>query len=641
MKHDFAVFITDGINRHRQLLPLSTIAEAMEAHVSASRDAGRQLGVPLNFYHDRCRPCGWSRATGIHLASDCARQIGVLLQPTEPDEVAAINAAAWAFDAHDQARRTQPYVAALAARVPGGGEPYALLEAATLCRPRVAAELYPDFFNPANGLVDADGLVDYRILLTRTRRLQAGVFHDPDRDLVIFAHQYFRRSLSRRNALNGYVLDSFHRIVAGNPNLNGRLRLDPDVVGHPESVGPFVELEYWRGPHFDEDIAAIPNGVAEHRSTPEERILAAVDKTQIWWKLPETRLDEARGRYEVRTFEVEELIENPSYGLGDDLFGCRYAHAEYDLEYCHISHFDGAIRAYPSDDYLTRIDLAIDRAGKRAEYTKIFRIDGALKVADWKRLLNDHYRGNQLIPEYLGAPADIALDENPPKPQGEAPFRVPALAALITFDVDHSVESDHVPKVIADNRQVFGDVIAPIAEIGSGAIADLFRTWIDPEYTCLLSFDGALHNLATVDLGSGPELDDLWKDVSSHLSAALDVDVVSGVVRNLSLAFRWRLGGIEITLSFAGKAENVACLLREVSRVVRPNCSSSSWSEDLHAALRRHAPPLEGSVYWPNSAVTTGRLILDRSGRFRMSIQLPEALRGLAEAELKDTSNTG
>jgi hypothetical protein len=51
-----------------------------------------------------------------------------------------------------------------------------------------------------------------------------------------------------------------------------------------------------------------------------------------------------------------------------------------------------------------RLDLAIDRAGKHADYTKIFRIDGELPTRDWKRLLRDHYRGNKL-PDEIGIPA--------------------------------------------------------------------------------------------------------------------------------------------------------------------------------------------------------------------------------------------
>jgi hypothetical protein len=186
--------------------------------------------------------------------------------------------------------------------------------------------------------------------------------------------------------------------------VTARLRLDPDLVGHPASARSFIELEYWRGPHFNDDIATIPSGVAEHKAESRDRFFSGVDKTQIWWKDPEERRASDDKPYEVRTFEIEELIEDASSGLDAGRYGCRYAHAEYHIAKGVISHFDGAIRAYEEEAYLARLDLAIDRAGKHADYTKIFRIDGELPTRDWKRLLRDHYRGNEL-PDEIGIPA--------------------------------------------------------------------------------------------------------------------------------------------------------------------------------------------------------------------------------------------
>jgi len=634
MDEEFAVFLTDGVNRRRELLPLSTIVKAMERDAQSCLETGLQLGMPLNLSHDRCRPCGWSRATGVHLARDYARQIGVLLQPTTDDEAKAIQLVRDAFDARAEADRVRPYAEALAARVPGKAEPCGLLEAAALRRTGLAADLYPAFFDPKGGLVDKDGLVNYGALLAQTRRVQAGVFHDPDRDLVIFAHPFFRRSLSRMNALNGYVLDTFHRIATDNRDLTARLRLDPDVVGHPGSVRPFVELEYWRGPRFSDDLAAIPDGVAEHKATPAERRHAAVDKTQIWWKVPEGRRDEGRGLYEVRTFEVEELVENPSHGLGENRFGCRYAHAEYDLERGHISHFDGAVRAYAADAYLARLDVAIDRAGKQADYTKLFRVDGPLAITDWKRLLSDHYRGNHLIPEYLGAPADVATDEDPPRPRRKGKAKVPALAALITIDLHDGKSLQAPPRVVANYTQVFGDVIAPVAEIGLGAIADLLGGWTDNEHTCHFRAEGGAHNLSTIHLGSGEGVADRWRDAATRLAAALEATISVGAVHRLSLAVRWTLDGLEVTLSFAGEARRLGRLLSDAVMIVRPDLEPSTWSEDLHAALRREAPPLTGPVAWTSAAVTSGRLTVDEGGKLRGSIWLPIPLRGLARTQL-------
>ncbi|MCG2973979.1 hypothetical protein KZ307_25465, partial [Escherichia coli] len=79
----------------------------------------------------------------------------------------------------------------------------------------------------------------------------------------------------------------------------------------PDTVTNLLELEYWWGPHFNDDISSIPNGVTEHKASDRTRYFEGIDRTQIWWKSPETRLNSnVEDRY--RTFEIEELIENLS-----------------------------------------------------------------------------------------------------------------------------------------------------------------------------------------------------------------------------------------------------------------------------------------------------------------------------------------
>ena len=89
-----------------------------------------------------------------------------------------------------------------------------------------------------------------------------------------------------------------------NPELKVRLRLDPDLIGHPASAANLIELEYWRGPHFSDDISSIPNGVAEHKADDRTQFFGGVDRTQIWWKAPERRLRDDGSHCDYRTFEV-------------------------------------------------------------------------------------------------------------------------------------------------------------------------------------------------------------------------------------------------------------------------------------------------------------------------------------------------
>lgn len=635
MKEAFGVFLTDGVNRRRELLPASSIIEAMERQARDCRETGLPIGLPMNVSHDRCRAYGWSRATGLHFARDMARQIGVILTPEDAADRAEIQAAIDAFDAHHVAQSVAPYAEALRARVPGEGLHLTHMEATFLVGPRLAARAYPELFELEGGLVDKDGLVDYPALLRRTRLLQPGVFHDLERDVVLFAHPFFRRSLSRRNALNPYVLETFHRIATAGDGMTARLRLDPDVLGHPDSVRRFIELEYWRGPRFTDDIAAIPNGVAEHKATPDQRFYSGVDNTQVWWKHPEARHEAARGEYAVRTFEVEELVEDPSPGLSSSLYGCRYAHAEYDLERTCISHFDGAVRAYPGEAYLERIERAIDRAGKHAAYTKLFRLDGRLPVADWKRLLSDFYRGNRLIPEYLGAPKE-ADDEDLPPSCVDGRRAVPALTALLNVNIASEEPAlEAVPSVLPEMVQRIGDADARLAEVGRGAVADLMRGWTDEERAGTAEIDDSLANLSTINLGAGAQVGERWREVALALASALSAEARAKRIVRVSLAVCWTRRGLLMTLSFAGMAECVVKLLEAAAPIVRPDQSAAVWADDFQVALHACAPELQGPVEWSQKAVTRGRLELDRTRDAEVRFRLPDADMARIKAQLK------
>jgi len=69
-------------------------------------------------------------------------------------------------------------------------------------------------------------------------------------------------------------------------------------------------------------------------------------------------------------------------------------------------HLDGAIRRYDDESMLRRVDQTIYEAGRNAEYTKLWRIDGTLDVATWKELITHYFRDNWLVGEYFGAPPE-------------------------------------------------------------------------------------------------------------------------------------------------------------------------------------------------------------------------------------------
>lgn len=185
---------------------------------------------------------------------------------------------------------------------------------------------------------------------------------------------------------------------------------------------------------------------------------------------------DSEGELVYRTFEVEELVEDQSPGLPDGMYGCRYAHAEYSPAAAAITHFDGAIRAYPEDEYMKRIDNMIDHAGKHSAYTKLFRFDAQMPVTCWKRLLSDYFRGNPLIPEYLGASLEEPVGQtqtSEPKQFVDEPEELSAFIALTDGSLPAELKIEAIPVELPN-----GQYLAAV-ETGGGAVHSYLSSILD------------------------------------------------------------------------------------------------------------------------------------------------------------------
>ncbi len=616
------VFNTDQVNLDRIRVPASELMRADERHHRESLCLGIDTGLPSNIQHDAHRLTGWSRQLGVYIDSEMVRVLGVIETPETEAEHAALTAHAQTRLEHFNREGTEAFRDDLLTRSAGidlqGGR-FVQMEAAIFLQSGLAAELYPDLFTPSSTLVDKDGLVDYRVLANRMKEVQPGVFHDPDRDLLLFAHRFFRRSLSHRNKLNTNFLETFAEAARQDSALSMRLKLDPDALGHPASAQNLIELEYWRGPKYTDDISAIPNGVAEHKADERTKFYEGVDRTHVWWKEPETRTVSGES-VEYRTFEVEELIENPSGGLQENTFGCRYAHAEYSAKEKALTHFDGAIRAYAGERYLERIDASIDRAGKNSDYTKLFRIDGSLSVSSWKRLLNDFFRGNKLIPEYLGAPVEDEKETEPSDKSPKPDARLAALIALQAGSIDTSLE------LHPELYQEIGSEVIPYVEIGCGAVAAYLEAQLDlSDVTTAGMSDGTL-NMSRLSFGGPLEnRQALFASEVQALADALKKDADGGDVRRAAIPLVWEDNGLLIALSIVGDANLVANVLKALPDVVDTAQPPSAWIEALSLLIKANVPRQEESVIW--DGVDRGVLEIHREGVVRQRLRMPDALR--------------
>lgn len=330
MKSELGIFATDQVDRHGTHILASALMGAEERARRVAHQRGSPLGNPMHIQHDLHRLIGWSKVLGHLIDGAMVRTIGLQNQVETDEEKADLAELAAEFWQHHHHVGKESLRDELSERVTPAslkGATYHQLEAYAVARSGLAAELYPELFDLTSKLVDKDGLTDCRALITRMKWLQPGVFLDQERGLVLFAHRFFRRSLSHRNKLNDYFLASFGMNATESNLLTPRIRLDPDLVGHAETVTHLMEREYWHGPKFSDDVVSIPPGSSEHKASERIRHYEGMDKTHFWWKAPEAR-DQDGTEVGYRTFEVEELIDNASGGLPDEHYGCRHKAAQ-------------------------------------------------------------------------------------------------------------------------------------------------------------------------------------------------------------------------------------------------------------------------------------------------------------------------
>jgi hypothetical protein len=369
------VLNSDRMNRYGMLFSLGSLAAALEQRWAT--------GIPNYVGHDHHRLIGWSHPLGVHLQAGLARLTGVSLLSETADEQAALASRARGYIQARTDERVGPHVKELQDRLGDRLTPaHGWIDAgcAAVVDPGLAVRVFPDIF----GLRDKDGLVS----LARLNRIAPGVFECDG--LLFFAHPYFRRSLSRHNTLNDAFLARFSELPGP---LNPRIALDEDLVGLASTLALPIELEYWWGPKFDNDLSQIQEGITRHQATDAERALHGFSWTEFWWY----------GQGGQHTFEAEEVVNLPSGGIGETTFGCRFVHSILDDDARTPIHLDGAIRQYDEEAMLARLDCNIYQAGRKADYQKLWRVDGGLPVETWKELLCHYFRDNHLVGEYLGA----------------------------------------------------------------------------------------------------------------------------------------------------------------------------------------------------------------------------------------------
>jgi hypothetical protein len=377
MKQYLAVVNSDRVNKYKMLFPVSSL----ESGLANSWD----MGIPMHLGHDLHRLVAWSRGLGIHLEPGLARLTAICFMPESDAEGEQLCALANRHRAERIREAVEPHLEELQRRLGLYLSPQyrpANPDCAAFRDSGLATRAFPDLFAER----DKDGLVPANHL----KAIAAGVFECDG--LLLFAHPYFRRSYSRLNSLNTPFLSRFYA-MRGRAGLDVRMALDADLVGLAHTFNEHIELEYWWGPKFSDDLEGIPiPSIARHVATDTERRFHGISRTEFWWY----------GQDEARSFECEELQDLPAEAISDGVFGCRFIHSRLDPKTGTPVHLDGAVRMYEEEAMVRRLDQTLHQAGRHSQYTKLWRIDGPLAVMDWKELVTHYYRDNRLVGEYFG-----------------------------------------------------------------------------------------------------------------------------------------------------------------------------------------------------------------------------------------------
>lgn len=376
MKRLRVISASDAVNRYGSRF-------AVEALVSALWD-NCEIGNPVLLNHDLTRPIGWSRGVAVHMEPGYSRLVGQHLVPENDREGRQLESVLNGYlqmKLVDERGEEVENLRRLASGCLLGQETPLCRGCVALVEPDLARRALPQLFASE----DKDGLVPIGDLTP----IGPGVFRVGK--FAVFAHRSFRRSFSRLNTLNAPFLRRLYNLRG--TQANAKIALDSDMLGLASTYEETVELEYWRGPKFDDDLASIPTGVTRHEARQEELMFHGISRTEFWWQ----------SREKQHIFEAEELRDIPSTSGSTSRYECRYVHSMVHQAKKQVTHFDGAVRSYSEERMVERLDTDIMHFGRNSEYTKLWRIDGIIDVQTWKSLLSDYFKDNRLVGEYLGA----------------------------------------------------------------------------------------------------------------------------------------------------------------------------------------------------------------------------------------------
>ncbi|QKX05405.1 hypothetical protein HN014_10920 [Aquimarina sp. TRL1] len=380
MRKSFSILNSDQINKYGYLIPVSVMEDMMWEKAT--------VGVPMHLGHNMHRPIGCMIPYGLYFKPHLVRQLGLSLAPESDEdskEIIDFKRYSQLQNLKEDITKNDGKLLELLKDKLSDDFKYVGAGTLTINDKEITSKYFPELFEGT----DKNGLIYISDIEKKFTYKYHGVFIHNELPLCIYSHDYFRKSLSRLNNFHHLFLDEFmsHR---GKENVTLRIAIDRDMIGYAPDFRQTLEFEYWFGPKYNDDISNISPGLTKHSSSEFEKYYYEVSSTEFYWN----------NNNNYKEFELEELKENEAPMI-EDFYGCRYVHSIYDTSKKTFIHFDGAIRGYNTELYLDRIEQKLTEFGRKSDYKKLFRIDGSLKLKDWKSLITKYMQGNPLIYEYF------------------------------------------------------------------------------------------------------------------------------------------------------------------------------------------------------------------------------------------------
>ena len=376
--HKKIALMNDQVNSKGIRFPIEALEEGL--------NQCRENGTPSCISHDYLKPFAWVEVDGILIDPKYSTLIGTLSIPENDNDKEYImkNTSCYIQEKHfsideEIKKRLRDETKGL------------ISDEAMFCNfgfdgvidKNIVPKLFPYLFAET----DKKNLIKY----DKLKMLFPGVYEIGN--IIIFAHQYFRRNYSRLNNLNIEFLDLFDKVSKKNSSL--KIAIDLDMIGLKDSFKVPMEFEFWWGPKFNNSIKDIPKGVTQHGADDRLRFFHRIVKNEFFW-------------YEQDDHYVLECEEIVDFELSNEPFkyGCRYIHSMVDKKNDNIIHLDGAVRGYSDEQMVNRLDIDISKQDRSLDYLKLWRIDGVIELSVWKELICHFYRDNYLTGEYLSPELD-------------------------------------------------------------------------------------------------------------------------------------------------------------------------------------------------------------------------------------------